>query len=336
VTWSEVTLSGDPLLVVGLRDKRRRLTGRRVNVDATVYEELRTVAVSALERVQRMDPVAYTPYIDPEEGEYLALDPTSLTPKPLAKRQQGEDERDMSQTGVPDAAAETTALVSMVEAADYLETIGAGQLGELPDDDFYAQAICLRNGEERIGFVTRTNPRKVLKRSIIPLGRSDEGDRLKRITTPELVLESDVHAIVSPRAIAILNRTQFQFLVSDTTLISSHVPAQVQVIDAAFTAHGLQLSAATRAALQSAAERSPRIAKRLDVFAERIAQIDAQALLSGSGFTAQDLEPEDFVKDGVIECADDRVPELLDALEGRFFSDAFSPEKRRADRFRRR
>jgi hypothetical protein len=66
------------------------------------------------------------------------------------------------------------------------------------------------------------------------------------------------------------------------------------------------------------------------------AAIDAQALLSGSGFTAQDLEPEDFVKDGVIECVDNRVPELLDALEGRFFSDAFSPEKRRADRFRRR
>jgi hypothetical protein len=66
------------------------------------------------------------------------------------------------------------------------------------------------------------------------------------------------------------------------------------------------------------------------------AAIDAQALLSGSGFTAQDLEPEDFVKDGVIECVDNRVPELLDALEKRFFSDAFSPEKRRADRFRRR
>jgi len=194
-----------------------------------------------------MDPVPYTPYVDPEEGEYLTLDPTSLTPKPSAQRERGEDESDVSPAGVPDAAAETAALVSMVEAADYLETIGAGQLGELPDDDFYAQAICLRNDDERIGFITRTNPRKVLKRSIIPLGRSDEGDRLKRITTPELVLESDVHAIVSPDAIAILNRTQFQFLVSDTTLIASHVPAQVRAIDAAFKAHGLKLSAATRA-----------------------------------------------------------------------------------------
>ena len=336
MTWSDVTLSGDPLLVVGLRDKRRRLTGRRVNVDTTVHEDLRTVALSALERVQRMDPVPYTPYVDPEEGEYLTLDPTSLTPKPRTQRPRGEGESDVSPAAVPDAAAETAALVSMVEAADYLETIGAGQLSELPDDDFYAQAICLRSDDERIGFITRSNPRKVLKRSIIPLGRSDQGDRLKRITTPELVLESDVHAIVSPGAIAILNRTQFQFLVSDTTLIASHVPAQVRVIDAAFKAHGLKLSAATRAALQSAAERSQRIAKRLDVFAERIAEIDVQALLSGSGFTAQDLEPEDFVKDGVIECVDTRVPELLDALEGRFFSDAFSPEKRRADRFRRR
>jgi len=336
VTWSGVTLSGDPLLVVGLRDRRRSLTGRRVNVDTTVHKDLRTVAQSALERVQRMEAVEYTPYVDPEEGEYLALNSASLTPKPSGQRQRAEAERNVSQPPVPDAAAETAALVSMVQSADYLETIGAGQLSELPDEDFYAQAICLRNDDERIGFITRTNPRKVLKRSIIPLGKTDGGDRLKRITTPELVLESDVHAIVSPGAIAILNRTQFQFLVSDTTLIARHVPAQVQVIESAFAAHGLQVSPATRTALQSAAERSPRIAKRLDVFAERITQIDAQALLSGSGFTAQDLEPEDFVKERVIECADSRVPELLDALEGRFFSDAFSPEKRRADRFRRR
>jgi hypothetical protein len=336
VTWSDISLSEDPLLVIGLRDGRRRLTGRRVNVDTTVHQDLRNVAASALERLQRMTPVEYTPYVDPEEGEYLTLDPSTLTPKPSARRHRGEAENAAPQGAVSDAAVDTAALVSMVEGADYLETIGAGQLSELPDDDFYAQAICFRNEDERIGFITRTNPRKVLKRSIIPLGKSDEGDRLKRITAPELVLESDVHAIISPAAIAILNRTQFQFLVSDTTLIASHVPAQVNVIDAAFTAHGLQLSAATRSAVQTAAERSPRLAKRLDIFAERITQIDAQALLSGSGFTAQDLKPEDFVRDGVIECPEGRVPELLDALEGRFFSDAFSPEKRRADRFRRR
>jgi len=336
VTWSDITLSGDPLLVVGLRDKRRRLTGRRVNVDATVHEDLRSVAASALDRIRHMTPIAYTPYVDPDEGEYLTLDPTTLTPKPFGAPRRVEAEKGTLQETVSDAATETAALVSMVKGADYLETIGAGQLSELPDDAFYAQAICLRNDDERIGFITRTNPRRVFKRSIIPLGKSDEGDRLKRITAPELVLESDVHAVVSPGAIAILNRTQFQFLVSDTTLIASHVPAQVQVVDAAFTAHGLSLSPATRAALQSAAEHSPSMAKRLDVFAERIAQIDAQELLSGRGFTAQELEPEDFVKDGVIECVGDRIPELLDALEGRFFSDAFSPEKRRADRFRRR
>lgn len=39
---------------------------------------------------------------------------------------------------------------------------------------------------------------------------------------------------------------------------------------------------------------------------------------------------------GLRECADDRVLELLDALEGRFFDDAFTTEKRRADRFRKR
>jgi hypothetical protein len=37
-----------------------------------------------------------------------------------------------------------------------------------------------------------------------------------------------------------------------------------------------------------------------------------------------------------LECDPSRAVELLDALEGRFFGDAFSTEKRRADRFRKR
>lgn len=54
MTWAEVNLSGDPLLVVVLRDKRRHLTGHRVNIDVSVHNDLRAVATSALTRVQSM------------------------------------------------------------------------------------------------------------------------------------------------------------------------------------------------------------------------------------------------------------------------------------------
>ena len=160
---------------------------------------------------------------------------------------------------------------------------------------------------------------------------------MTKITKPELVLESEVHAIISETEIAVLNRNMFQNLVADTKLIATYVPAQVQVIAKRFKGRGLTLSPATQTALSEAASKSPRIAKRLSAFADRITAIDTTAITNGKGFAASDLAKKDFVNaQGEIYCDPSRVMELLDALEGRFFGDPFSPEKRRADRFRRR
>jgi hypothetical protein len=336
MTWSELTLSGSPLLVIGLRDERRRLTGYRVEVDNNVHADLRRVADGALAQLLTLERIPYTPYVGREPGEYLAIDPASLVPKPTPKkRRTGEsgDEPD----GPATEKEETAALVSMVRNADYLESLGAGALLEKPDDSFYVQIICFSAEGVRVGFVTKTNTRRVLKRSAIPLGKNDANDRLKKITAPEIVLEPEVHAVVGPNEIAILNKAQFQFLVSDTLLIASHVPAQVAAIASKLSAHGVKMADSTRAALQERAEASVRIARRLDAFLNRVDELDAGRVSSGAGFTASDLAPQDFINsNGEIECSPDKVVELLDALEGRFYGDPFSAEKRRADRFRRR
>ena len=329
MNWDEVQLRGKPQLVVGVRDRRRRLTGYRVDVDADVHPDLRKVATDALERVCGMDSVPYTPYIDPQEGEYLTIDVTALTPRLAPKR------RGATKTP-PTPDDEHVALVLMIQGSDYLERMGAGQLLAI-EDEFYVQAICLKHAGKRIGFVTRANPRQILKRNRIYLGRNDRDDRLRKITKLELVLESEVHAIVTDTEIAVLNRNMFQNLVADTGLLVMYVPAQVRTIAKRFTARGLTLSTATQGALRDAATKSPRIAKRLSVFADRISAIDVNAISTGRGFTASDLKKKEFVnKRGELHCAPGRIPELLDALEGRFFGDPFSPENRRADRFRRR
>jgi len=332
MSWDDVSLTGTPQLVVGLRDKRRRLTGYLVDVDADVHPQLRTVADAALTDVQSREPVGFTPYVDPEDGEYLTIDPSALERRP-AKRRSRKDEAEQPST----AADEHAALVAMVAGSDFLEQIGAGQLVARDDDDFYLQAICLKSGDERIGFVTRTNPRQVLKRRRIWLGRNDDDDRLTRISAPELILDTDVHAVVTATEIAVLNRNAFQNMVTDTILIASHVPAQVAIIDKRFKARGVPLAASVRTALVDGAKASPRLAKRLSTFADRIDQIDAAAISSGTGFKASDLVKKDFVNaKGELECEPARIGDLLDALEGRFFGDPFSAEKRRADRFRRR
>ncbi|HLX78732.1 MAG TPA: hypothetical protein VKR27_07590, partial [Acidimicrobiales bacterium] len=332
--WSDVVARGDPILVIFLRGARRRLEGRRIPIDRNVFGELTAVANGVLERVRSMERVDYSPYVGLEEKEYLGLDRADVVSKIQANRLEGPDE----ETGESEPADdETVALLQAIDDAEYLPALGAGSIEGLSPDDFAAQAICFGSGNNRVGFATRSNPRKVLRRSLIPLGKSDDGDRLKRVVSPELVLESDVHAVVTAQEIAILNPTQFQYLVTDATLLADAVPSQVRVIEAAFKVRDVKIARTTTQALEARARQQPRLARRLSAFADRIEQIDLAALASGKGFRQQELKPSDFVNAaGEIECAPERLPELLDALEGRFFKDAFSTEKRRADRFRKR
>lgn len=325
MNWKKTKLSGDPVLVMGLRGEKGAIEGYRINLDKDVHPELVRVAKDTLEWLNGLDAVDYTPYVEQESGEYLALATDSL--------QSEEGKAD----GVGTEKQEAATIVRMVRDSDELEEMGAGELIKRLGDDFYLQAICLRDGKDKIGFVTKARRQQVMKRSVIPLGKNDKNDRLKKITLPELVLESDVHAVIGPEEVAILNRTQFQFMVSDTALISSHVPIQVERIVKTFKGRGIKITDSTRAALLASAMGSVRVAKRLDAFAERAKALDVSLISSGAGFKSQELAPDDFVNtEGEIACEPDRVAELLDALEGRFFGDAFSTEKRRADRFRPR
>ena len=323
--WNKIRLTGDPILVVGL-GRRSKVEGYRVIVDKNVHPALRTVADDALKRVAEMEAIPYTPYVEPGEDEHLSLDPATLTITVEA-----------ADEGAPTSQKQQTArLVQIVQHADTLPTIGAKQL-IVRLDELYFQAVCLHASPSIIAFVTKTVGRHVIKRSAIPLGLDNTTDRFKSISRPELVLEGEVHAIMAPDEIAILNRPQFQFLVTDIGLIAQYVPAQIKLIGSRLKKHGVPFSAKTSKAIEAKATHSVQLAKRLDALLERIEHIDTTRIANGRGFTAQDLKKKDFVNaKGELDCAEDRVLELIDALEGRFFDDGFTTEKRRADRFRKR
>ena len=194
----------------------------------------------------------------------------------------------------------------------------------------------MHTGNGVVGFVTKGNAGRAIKPSAITLG-SDANDRFKKIGRPELILDGDTHAILAPAEIAILNVTQFQFLVGDIGLVQEYAAGQVQVISQSFAGRGVPLNASTAAALTAKAAGSVQIAKRLDAFNERILVLDVAKITNGQGFMQQGLKKADFVnRKGEIQCHNDRVMELLDALEGRYFDDGFTDEHRRADRFRKR
>jgi hypothetical protein len=323
--WNTLKLTGDPILVVGLRPKTKIL-GYRVTVDKNLHPDLRKIADDALAMVHQRSGVDYTPYVEPGADEYLRLAPGTLTVTKTTTNPSGSTSQKQ----------QTARLLEIIQSADTLEPLGAKALSERLDE-FVLQAVCLHTGTDVVGFVTKGNAGRVIKRSAIPLGLDENNDRFKKISRPEVILESETHAIVAPAQIAVLNVTQFQFLVGDIGLIQEYAPAQVNVISQSFQSRGVPLSAATAAALAAKAKGSVQLAKRLDAFNERILILDVSRITSGKGFTQQGLKKADFVNaKGEIQCDDDRVVELLDALEGRYFDDGFSDEHRRADRFRKR
>jgi len=328
MSWTDMEFDGPPSLIVGLRRGGRRIEGHRVNTDTALAPDLLGVAQRTVERLDAMDAVDYTPYVGLGADEYLKIEPAALV----------SSTESMDGDGVVTQREQTAALLDLVQRSDELPELGAGQLlTHLDDEELYLQAICLRTAGGRVGFVTKSNKRQLLKRSVIPLGLDDANDRLKKVSRPELVLETDVHAVVGLQEVAIMNKVQFEFMVSDSGLVHSYAPAYVRRIAQAFGNRDVVLAPATIEALEAKALSSVRVARRLDAFAERIAEVDVARIINGDGFTSQALEQSDFVNaQGEIECGPARVVELLDALEGRFFGDAFTDEQRRADSFRKR
>jgi hypothetical protein len=323
--WETLTLTGDPILVVGLRPKTK-IIGYRITVDQNLHPDLRKIADDALAIVKGHAAIDYTPYVEPGDNEYLKLAPNTLT---ITKTR-------TNPSGTTSQKQQTARLLEIIQNADTLPPLGAKALTERLDE-FVLQAVCLHAGTDVVGFVTKGNAGRAIKRSAIPLGLADNHDRFKKITRPEVILDSDIHAILAPGEIAILNVTQFQFLVGDIGLVQEYAAAQAKVISQSFQSRGVPLHASTAAALAAKAKASVQLAKRLDAFNERVLSLDVSRITDGKGFTQQGLKKADFVNSkGEIECDDDRVVELLDALEGRYFDDGFSDEHRRADRFRKR
>lgn len=328
MNWDTVNLSGDPLVLFVLRDSRGVPFGARVDVDRNTHSALAEVAENTLALIKSSRRVPYTPYIAREEGTYLTIGPTSLVPKERPKRRARKT--DDPDPGTSLEVQNAAAMVHLVENADYLQGMGAGALLDMPEDSFYAQAIVLRDGDRRVGFITKSNPRKVFRRSAIAFARSKDNQRFERIAEPEIALEENVDVVVHPDEIAILNELHFRLLASDTRLIEQHMPGRIKHVANAFASLGAPLSDDAQAALLEKAKTSPQFARRVDALEDRIARMSVTRITGGGGFTDSALDPSDFIEDGEIVCDSSRVGDLLDALEGRLWGDPFSDEWRRA------
>src|SRR4051812_10208996 len=149
--WDTLSLTGDPILVVGLRPKTK-LLGYRLTVDENLHSDLRKIAADALADVAARTPLDYTPYVEPGDNEYLKLAPGTLTiTKPRTNA-----------SGTTSQKQRTARLLEIIQNADTLPPLGAKALTERLDE-FVLQAVCLHVGTDVVGFVTKGNAGRVIK-----------------------------------------------------------------------------------------------------------------------------------------------------------------------------
>src|SRR4051794_8370887 len=112
INWNSIQLTGDPILVVGLRSGAN-IQGHRLIVDRNVHPALRLVADETLQHIRAMSAIPYTPYVDPGEDEYLSLDPATLTVDVSA-----------DDGGPASQKKQTAQLLQTIQNADTLPTLG--------------------------------------------------------------------------------------------------------------------------------------------------------------------------------------------------------------------
>lgn len=317
-TWSEVDLSGQPLLVIGDRPRPRQLEGWVVDTRETTHGILRSVAEQAISDLAERTPTTWQPEGSFEAGEqYLVLDT-------------GELLQVVAAGSAPVGLAEASALLSLLLDVPDLDDIDGDRIGE---GRFRFYAITFEQGDagETISFVRAMDPSAPLRAASAWFRWQGA---LEPAPAPDLAISDTVDLVVTGTEIAILRPSAFDALFADVRMLLNDVPAMVKQLGKAMT--GLKMTAAARKALEVVCATKPSYARRLHLLAtsEYAGSITPEALkrvLRHHGET-----PSHYLTRDQLDIGPDHVASLLDVAEGRWYTADFSKERRRADRYRTR
>jgi len=333
--WPDLSLDGDPRLIVGNRKGSGLIDCYRVDIHEDTFEEFRGIAVSAVSRIAELTRRPYAHFGALEEDEYFALDNTSIPNRPKRKRQSKATTEATSAEGAaleappegsPPGSDEVAAALRIVAETDQHPVLSAEELRGGLTLNLYM--ISLPTDAGFLGFIRRTGP----QRSIAPgLRFFQYGDTLKRVTEPDFVFDDRVDVIVGHDEVAIFSDTAVQVLFRDVQLVMEGVADNVREVVDTFNTH-LPLTEAGTEALTLVCGGGPRIAKRLDeLVRHRLGDLSLDPSATKKALAAHELDH--LLVDGQLNLTEASIPAFLDFFEGRLFHDDHTQEPRRADRF---
>lgn len=313
-SWTDVNLAGDPRLLLGRRTSSKRLKLHGLAVHEDLFDDLRSIAHSALEELDRRDAKPYAEFAHATADDYFDLDVADL-PQRRDRRKREDD---------PEAWRHASAL-SMAHDADTFPTLNAEELREL-EASFYVLAF--EHGDGYICFVRKQSPRRPLKPGLRFLRF---GDTVRKMEAPDLAIDSDVDLVLTTERCAILDLSAFRTVFGDVRVAFESVPANTGALQTALEAV-IPLSEDALEALQGRCGRRLTDARRLQRLVEEKSD-DIAALTPDALKSLLERRGVDVLQDGSIELDDEDAATFLDLLDGRFFDDDITSAPRRADAY---
>jgi hypothetical protein len=320
--WPDVEFTQDPRLLVGWRDRNKRLNAKRFRLDQDVFEDLRALCRPALELLQTATEREYeeSAELEPNE-EFFSYDISDLPAHPPPTTPQSDDE--------PGATDDETAdLVRLVRTVDALDEVTREDVN-IGGYSFYA--ICWPLNGSMVGFVSKVNPMATLRTGFRYF---QFANTLRRVDRPEVALRDGSDIVIAPNRLAIIRPSAFNLLLGDVGIAFKAVPSNLKVLEAVLQTK-IALTPEAAQAVRTEASRRVSYARRLRALPSRIeliANLDETTVRAN--LLRHDVKPSLLLDDqGRWSFDVEHVGVFLDVIEGRYFEDELSGDKRRADRF---
>lgn len=312
-------------MLIGWRESRR-LNAYRVRLHQDIYGDIAALCQPAVERIQNYAERAFENFAELDDGEYFWYAHASLPshePGPAT----GSATPEVALEDSPTLEDDTADLVRLVKSVDGLQEASRDDIDE---EGYSFYAICWPHRVSMIGFVSRVNPMATLK----PGYRYFQfGNVLRAATRPDFSLREGADLVIGVEGTAILSPYSFEILLNDVGIRFGRVNGDVATVKEAL-ANTIPMTPEAEEALQIAASRTRSNAKRLRLLPDRLSKISLDTASVRRSLDSHGIDSDLlFDANGHFSFASQNVGIFLDVIEGRYFEDDLSGERRRADRY---
>lgn len=314
-SFSPERVAGNPFLVVGWRDGGETVC-RKMSIYQKLHARIREIAESHLRSLDSSVERSYEPSAALERNEQYFSVPLSSIPK----RATDDGDREAS-------------LLTQLRSVATMETAGSGEL-EGKVLLFYAFSFQQETNSDWLTFIRKINPTSYFRAGRVWC-TVDEG--LKKLEkSPTFAFDNMVDLLFDKNIIYASAPVPLKQLFTEVNLSAINVPEYVSEFVSSLPS-GIKISNDSADRITALAKRKTSFVSRVHGLSARLAEISQVKELTADSFVDA-IDDDETVKkiisgSEIVLDTDASVETFLDAVEGRFFRDGWTSERRRADRF---